>query len=146
MPRIWLITGCSSGFGRQLAITAAENKDIVVATSRDPSKLADLASLGVIAKTLNVQANDAEVQAVIDDILSTVGPIDILVNNAGYILEGAVEECRYLQFHLQGLYESPILTIDPANKKSSINLTSTSSRRSAFCEQLSHPCALANPA
>lgn len=94
MPRIWFITGCSSGFGRQLAITAAENKDTVVATSRDPSKLSDLASIGVITKKLDVQASDAEVKAVIDDVVSTIGPIDILVNNAGYILEGGVEECR----------------------------------------------------
>ncbi|KGO67874.1 Short-chain dehydrogenase/reductase SDR [Penicillium italicum] len=95
MPRIWFITGSSSGFGRQLAITAAENNDTVIATSRDPSKLSDLASVGVIAKKLDVQASDAEVKAVIDDVESTVGPIDILVNNAGYILEGGVEECSH---------------------------------------------------
>ncbi|PKY09118.1 NAD(P)-binding protein [Aspergillus campestris IBT 28561] len=95
MPRIWFITGCSSGFGRQLAIAAAQNKDTVVAASRDPTKLADLASQGVIAKKLDVRASDAEVKAVIDDVLSTVGPIDILVNNAGYILEGGVEECSH---------------------------------------------------
>lgn len=95
MPRIWFITGCSSGFGRELAITAAQNGDTVVATSRDPAKLADIASEGVIAKKLDVRASDAEVKAVIDDVLSTVGPIDILVNNAGYVLEGGIEECRY---------------------------------------------------
>ncbi|KAL2833758.1 hypothetical protein BDW59DRAFT_64255 [Aspergillus cavernicola] len=93
MPRIWFITGCSSGFGRQLAIAAAQNKDTVVATSRDPSKLADLAPLGIIPKKLDVRASDTEVQAVVDDVVANVGPIDILVNNAGYILEGAVEEC-----------------------------------------------------
>ena len=96
MTRTWFITGCSSGLGRQLAITAAQNNDTVIATSRDPSKLTDLASLGVIAKKLELQASDSEVKNVIDDVLSTVGPIDILVNNAGYILEGGVEELRYL--------------------------------------------------
>ncbi|KAA8646571.1 SDR family oxidoreductase [Aspergillus tanneri] len=95
MPRIWFITGCSSGFGRQLAIAAAQNKDTVVATSRDPSKLADLAPLGVIPKRLDVRASDTEVQAVVDDVVSNIGPIDILVNNAGYILEGGVEECSH---------------------------------------------------
>ncbi|KAJ5130445.1 uncharacterized protein N7515_006484 [Penicillium bovifimosum] len=95
MPRIWFITGCSSGFGRELAITAAKNGDTVVATSRDPSKLEALASLGVIAKKLNVQGSDAEVKAVIDDVLSTIGPIDILVNSVGYILEGGIEECSH---------------------------------------------------
>ncbi|KAE8325404.1 hypothetical protein BDV39DRAFT_194382 [Aspergillus sergii] len=92
MPRIWFITGCSSGFGRQLAITAAQNGDKVVATSRDPSKLDDLKSLGVIPIKLDVH-NETEIQAVIDHVESTIGPIDILVNNIGYILEGAIEEC-----------------------------------------------------
>ncbi|KAL4934620.1 SDR family oxidoreductase [Aspergillus undulatus] len=93
MPRIWFITGCSSGFGRELAITAAQNNDTVVATSRDLTKLADLTSLGIIPKALDIRASDAEVKAVIDDVEATIGPIDILVNNAGYLLEGAVEEC-----------------------------------------------------
>lgn len=96
MPRIWLITGCSSGLGRQLARTAAKNGDTVVATSRDPSKLEELKEFGITPKKLDVGGTDAEVKAAIDDIISTIGPIDILVNNAGYILEGAVEECRYV--------------------------------------------------
>ncbi|KAJ5824486.1 hypothetical protein N7447_006826 [Penicillium robsamsonii] len=94
MPRIWFITGCSSGFGRQLAITAAENKETVVATSRDPSKLSDLTSMGVIAKKLDVQASDNEVKAVIDDVVSTVGPIDILIR----ILRAALPSMRAHRF------------------------------------------------
>ncbi|KAG2417680.1 hypothetical protein HFD88_008899 [Aspergillus terreus] len=83
MPRVWFITGCSSGLGRQLAITAAKHQDRVVATSRDPSKLSDLVELGIIAKRLDLRANDEEIRAVVDEVASTVGPIDILVNNAG---------------------------------------------------------------
>ncbi|GES63820.1 short-chain dehydrogenase/reductase SDR [Aspergillus terreus] len=93
MPRVWFITGCSSGLGRELAITAAKHQNRVVATSREPSKLSDLVKLGIIAKKLDLRANDEEIRAVVDEVASTVGPIDILVNNAGYILEGAVEEC-----------------------------------------------------
>ncbi|KAJ5273062.1 hypothetical protein N7478_008187 [Penicillium angulare] len=74
MPRIWLITGCSSGFGRHLAIKAAQKKDIV---------------------KIDVTANDTEIKTIIDDVLSTARPIDILVNNAGYILEKAVEEVSH---------------------------------------------------
>ncbi|EIT82827.1 dehydrogenase [Aspergillus oryzae 100-8] len=93
MPRTWFITGCSSGFGRHLAITAAQNGDKVVATSRDPSKLDDLRSLGVIPTKLDIH-NETEIQAVIDHVESTIGPIDILVNNIGYILEGAIRILR----------------------------------------------------
>ncbi|RDW92934.1 uncharacterized protein DSM5745_00256 [Aspergillus mulundensis] len=93
MPRVWFITGCSSGFGREIAIAAAKNNDTVVATSRDASKLADLLPLGITPKALDITGGDAEIKAIVDDVESTVGPIDVLVNNAGYILEGAVEEC-----------------------------------------------------
>lgn len=101
MPRVWFITGCSSGLGRELAITAAKHQDRVVATSRDPSKLSGLVELGIIAKRLDLRANVEEIRAVVDEVASTVGPIDILVNNAGYILEGAVEECRCVHFFPQ---------------------------------------------
>lgn len=95
--RVWLITGCSSGFGREIAAAAAKIGDIVVATSRDPAKLGDLKKAGagkIIPQALDVGASDDQVKARIADIVSTVGRIDILINNAGYILEGAVEECR----------------------------------------------------
>ncbi|KAE8361157.1 hypothetical protein BDV27DRAFT_167156 [Aspergillus caelatus] len=93
MPRIWFITGCSSGFGRQLAIAAAQYGDKVVATSRDPSKLDDLKELGVIPTKLEVH-NETEIQTVIENVESTIGPIDILINNIGYILEGAIRVLR----------------------------------------------------
>lgn len=94
MTRVWLITGCSSGFGRAIALAAAAHGDKVVATARDVSKLADLRQRGIVTKKLDVLSSDAEIQAVVDDVRSTVGDIDVLVNNAGYILVGAIEECR----------------------------------------------------
>ena len=42
--KTWFITGCSSGFGRRLAIAAAERGNRVVATARDPRAIADLAA------------------------------------------------------------------------------------------------------
>lgn len=95
MSKVWLITGCSSGFGKEIALAAAKDGDTVVATARDVSKLEDLAKLGIITKRLDVLSDDDEMKSTIDDILQTVGRIDVLVNNAGYILEGAIEECRY---------------------------------------------------
>lgn len=95
MVRVWLITGCSSGFGRQIAIAAAKAGETVVAASRDPSKIESLKSMGnIIPEHLDICASDQDVQARVDKIVERVGHIDILVNNAGYILEGAIEECR----------------------------------------------------
>ncbi|KAB2573275.1 Short-chain dehydrogenase/reductase SDR [Lasiodiplodia theobromae] len=101
MARVWLITGCSSGFGRAIALAAAAHGDKVVATARDVSKLADLRQRGIVTKTLDVLSPDAEIQAVVDDVRSTVGDIDVLVNNAGYILVGAIEECSAQEIERQ---------------------------------------------
>ncbi|KAL4964466.1 uncharacterized protein BDV14DRAFT_200748 [Aspergillus stella-maris] len=108
MPRTWFITGCSSGFGRHLAIAAAQTNDTVIATSRDPSKLSDLIPLGIIPKALDVNANDTSIKSVIDEVESTIGPIDILINNAGYILEGAVEECT--QAEIEAIFDTNVFS------------------------------------
>ena len=67
MAHVWLITGGSSGFGRQIAIAAAKMADTVVAslaTSWDPSKLEDLKSIGnIFPQRLDICASDADVQA-----------------------------------------------------------------------------------
>lgn len=91
--KVWLITGCASGLGREIALQALERGDIVVATARDPSKLSDLASRGAITERVDVTDSDDNLTAAVKNITSkTGGRIDILVNNAGYILAGCVEE------------------------------------------------------
>ena len=92
--RVWLITGCSSGFGQEIAKAALSHGDRVVATARDPTKLKGLESHGATTSALDVLADDEKLKIVVSNILEKVGHIDILVNNAGYILTGAVEECR----------------------------------------------------
>ncbi|KAL1623599.1 hypothetical protein SLS56_008239 [Neofusicoccum ribis] len=87
MSKVWLITGCSSGFGQEIARAAAQSGDTVVATARDVSKLDGLTEPGIVKKRLDVLADDAEMRAVVDDVVGTVGRIDVLVNNAGYVLE-----------------------------------------------------------
>ncbi|KAJ3497715.1 hypothetical protein NLG97_g1688 [Lecanicillium saksenae] len=93
--KVWVITGCSSGFGRHIALAALARGDTVVATARDPAKLADLGAKGAILQHLDVTDGDDNLAAVVESILGkTGGRIDILVNAAGYILTGAVEECN----------------------------------------------------
>jgi NAD(P)-dependent dehydrogenase (short-subunit alcohol dehydrogenase family) len=96
MTRSWLITGCSSGFGHEIAKAALAAGDNVFATSRDASQLEALRQLGAVPITLDVNAPAAQIEAVVNDILkkTRAGSIDYLVNNAGYLLEGAVEEVR----------------------------------------------------
>jgi len=92
--RVWLITGCSSGFGRELALAAIDAGDRVMATARRQEQLADLVIKGgdrVHTASLDVTdagAIDATVQATI----AAFGHVDVVVNNAGHGSVGAVEE------------------------------------------------------
>jgi NAD(P)-dependent dehydrogenase (short-subunit alcohol dehydrogenase family) len=88
---VWLITGCSSGFGRALVDAALARGDRVVATARRVESLSDLASDKGIAVALDVTRQD-QIEAAVRAALNRFGRIDVLVNNAGYATVGAVEE------------------------------------------------------
>ncbi|KAH8149682.1 uncharacterized protein LAJ45_06313 [Morchella importuna] len=92
-PQIWLITGTSSGFGGLLTKAALAHGDKVIATARDPAKIADLKALGAATLALDVTDTEENVNKTITAAVEIYGHIDILVNNAAYILEGAIEEC-----------------------------------------------------
>jgi NAD(P)-dependent dehydrogenase (short-subunit alcohol dehydrogenase family) len=89
--RVWLITGCSSGFGRAIAEAARAQGDRVVATARRPQALANLAGEDVLVVALDVTRQD-QIDAAVQAALDRFGGIDVLVNNAGSGSVGAVEE------------------------------------------------------
>ncbi|GIG91797.1 oxidoreductase [Plantactinospora endophytica] len=92
--RVWLITGCSAGFGRHLALAALAAGDRVMATARDVGRLADLAATGADrVRTARLDVTDeASVDRAVAETLAAYGRIDVVVNNAGYGSVGAVEE------------------------------------------------------
>lgn len=98
LPPVWLITGCSSGFGASLALCALRSGHKVIATSRTPSKTPTLVSevekLGGTWRALDVCSLD--VPSIIEEAVKVYGRIDYLVNNAGYALLGAFEDMRYV--------------------------------------------------
>jgi NAD(P)-dependent dehydrogenase (short-subunit alcohol dehydrogenase family) len=92
--KVWLITGCSSGFGRALTEAVLKKGDRVVATARKPERLDDLVKHypeTIAAVRLDV-TNLQDVQAAVQTALNTYHRLDVLVNNAGYCVMGAVEE------------------------------------------------------
>lgn len=92
--RTWLITGCSSGFGRALASAVLKRGDAVVLTARSPDLLADLVSTypdRAVAISLDV-TRDGDPARAVAEALNRFGRLDVLVNNAGFGLIGAVEE------------------------------------------------------
>jgi len=92
--RTWLITGVSSGFGRELTNQLLARGDRVVGTVRDVGKVADLINRypeAFHAETLDV-TDVAAIRGVVERSFARPGRIDVIVSNAGYGLFGAAEE------------------------------------------------------
>jgi len=91
-PPVWFITGCSTGFGLELAKQAIEHGYRTVMTARDPSRLEGYgAADNVLLLKLDVTQPD-QVAAAIEAAESRFGVIDVLVNNAGIGYFAAIEE------------------------------------------------------
>ncbi|MGD8105623.1 oxidoreductase [Pantoea sp. FN0302] len=91
---VWFITGCSTGFGRELAKQAIERGFNVVVTARDVQKVADLVpgkEQQTLALALDV-TDSANIDGAVKATLEKFGTIDVLVNNAGYGYQSSVEE------------------------------------------------------
>ena len=91
---VWLITGCSTGFGRELVKLVLERGWRAVVTARDPSSLKDLAEgYGDRALVLQLDVTDRkQIADVVAKSQKHFGRIDALVNNAGYGYLAAIEE------------------------------------------------------
>lgn len=92
--RTWLITGVSSGFGRELTSQLLNRGDRVTGTVRDTSKIADLTDRypdTFIPEVLEM-TNGSSVRQLVDHAFGQLGRIDVIVSNAGYGLFGAAEE------------------------------------------------------
>jgi len=91
---VWFISGCSTGFGRELAKLVLARGWRAVVTARDADRVADLAE-GAEDRALALSL-DVTKQAQIDDAVAQAkakfGRIDVLVNNAGYGYQASVEE------------------------------------------------------
>ena len=91
-PRVWLITGASSGFGGALARAALDRGDHVVAAARDKRRLVDLAAHDS-AHAISLDVTDAsQRERAVTQTVERFGRVDVLVNNAGRTQVGAVEE------------------------------------------------------
>ncbi len=96
-----LVTGASSGFGRSLVESLAQNGYQVLASMREASgrnatanaelrSLAEKEGLSLQVVELDV-TNEESVDAAVKEVVSWAGRIDVLVNNAGVAYRGATE-------------------------------------------------------
>lgn len=92
--KTWLITGCSTGFGRELALYVARQGEQVVATVRKEEQRQALEQEvpGLIDAILMDVQHPEQVTAGVKHIADKYGRLDVLVNNAGYGDIGPMED------------------------------------------------------
>jgi len=99
-PKVWFITGASTGFGRLLAEEVLRQGGKVIATARSLDKVADLEEKHpgqARAYALDV-TDPAQVVSIVAQASACFAPVDVLVNNAGFGLAGAIEEATEDEF------------------------------------------------
>jgi short-subunit dehydrogenase len=105
MKKVIIITGASSGIGRETAIFLAQNGYVVYGGARRVEKLKELETSGVKTLALDV-TDESSVENFVAEVLKNEDKIDVLINNAGYGEYGAVED----------------VTIENAKKQMEVNL------------------------
>lgn len=90
--KTWLITGCSTGFGRSLARAVAASGNQAVVTARRTDALREFEAMSNVRLAPLDVTDSVQIRRTVADALEQFGRIDVLVNNAGYGFRGAVEE------------------------------------------------------
>ena len=92
--KVWLITGCSSGFGRAIALAALQSGSLVGVGARKLEDVNDLLNAYPdTARALKLDVTVAsQVKSAVADLIDHFGSIDVLVNNAGVGYFGSIEE------------------------------------------------------
>jgi NAD(P)-dependent dehydrogenase (short-subunit alcohol dehydrogenase family) len=100
--KVWFITGAGRGMGTDIARAALAAGHAVVATGRNPEKVARAVgeNENLLAVTLDV-TDPAAAEAAIQAAVERFGKIDVLVNNAGNFYAGFFEEITPGDFRAQ---------------------------------------------
>ncbi len=89
MEKTILITGASTGFGRQLATKLFEDGFNIIGTSRDPEKYKDKVPFKLLRLDIS---DDDSINSFSKELFTQIEKLDVLVNNAGYAVKGLAEE------------------------------------------------------
>ncbi len=89
--KVALVTGASSGMGKDFAKALLNEGMTVYAAARRVEQMDDIKQLGAIPIKMDV-TNDDQVQAAVKQIETDQGGVDVLINNAGFGLYGSVED------------------------------------------------------
>jgi NAD(P)-dependent dehydrogenase (short-subunit alcohol dehydrogenase family) len=90
-PQVALVTGASSGMGKETAKRLLQEGLVVYVAARRVAQMEDLRALGAIPLQMDISV-DADIVAAVNTITEGHGGIDVLVNNAGFGMYGAMED------------------------------------------------------
>ena len=130
--KVALVTGASSGMGKETAKRLLQEGLVVYAAARRIHQMEDLRALGAIPLKMDITV-DEDVLAAVRQIQEAHGGIDVLVNNAGFGMYGAMEEstiadARYqFEVNLFGMARLTQLALPAMRKKGAgmvINISS----------------------
>lgn len=139
MKKVALVTGASSGIGKETAKLLVESGYVVYGASRRVEKMADLKASGIHLIAMDV-TDDASMLAGVNEILSNHSRIDLLINNAGYGSYGALEdvpitEARYqFEVNIFGLARLTQLVLPTMRQQHSGRIINISSIGGSFGE------------
>lgn len=139
MKKVALITGASSGIGKETAKLLAKDNYIVYGAARRLDKMKDLKESGIHLIELDV-TNEESITKAIQIILDKEKHIDVLVNNAGYGSYGALEdvslsEARYqFEVNVFGLARLTQLVLPQMRQQRSGKIINISSMGGKFGE------------
>jgi len=132
MKKVALVTGASSGIGKETAKLLVQNGFTVYGAARRIEKMSELKDAGVKLLFMDVTNDDSMVVGV-NEIIKTEKRIDLLVNNAGYGSYGALEdvpisEARYqFEVNIFGLARLTQLVLPTMRKQRSGKIINVSS-------------------
>jgi NAD(P)-dependent dehydrogenase (short-subunit alcohol dehydrogenase family) len=139
-----VVTGASSGMGRETARRLAEKGFRVIIAARRLDRLEELASQyeGITPKAVDL-SNSQEVQAFCEYLTRLSEPVSVLINNAGYSIRGALEDVppeavrRVFQVNLFSLIQVTQACLPGMRKKREGRIVNVSSMAGKFAFPMS---------
>jgi NAD(P)-dependent dehydrogenase (short-subunit alcohol dehydrogenase family) len=94
-PLVWVVTGCSSGFGERFINSILARGDKAIATGRKLEQLKHLEDAGAAILQLDITDSQQSIRDIVAKAIGIYGRIDVLVNNASYVTSGIWEDLEY---------------------------------------------------